>query len=517
MQGKPAMKEAKEILRLIAAGASDRRISQVVNLARSTVARLRGRAAASGIAWPLGPDMTDTVLAQALFARGGASSHRGVRRRAEPDWATIHLELKRPHVTLMLVWEEYRAAAGDDAYGYSRFCELYQAFAGRLTASMRQTHVAGDKMFVDYAGPSVPVVIDRRTGKTRPAQIFVAVLGASNLTYAEASWTQSTADWVNAHVNALAFFGGAPNLVVPDNLKAAIVKACRYDPGVNRTYGDFAAHYGIGVLAARVRKPKDKAKVEVAVQIVERWVLARLRNRVFTSLAELNGAIGALLSDLNSRPMRKLGTTRRALFDAVEKAALRPLPVDPYVFAEWKLRRVGLDYHVDVDGHYYSVPHRHLREKVDVRIAARSVEIFHAGERIAAHMRAGGVGRHTTQPDHMPEHHRSLAGWTIDKIRAEADRIGPATALLIGRIFEDRRHREQGIRASLGILRLAHHYGAERLEAACERGLEIGARSYGSIRSILDNNLDRRAPAPRDQDAGAPIIHANLRGPRYYN
>jgi transposase len=304
---------------------------------------------------------------------------------------------------------------------------------------------------------------------------------------------------------------------VPDNLKAAIVKACRYDPGVNRTYGDFAAHYGIGVLAARVRKPKDKAKVEVAVQIVERWVLARLRNQRFTSLADLNVAIRRLINDLNDRPMRKLGTTRRALFDAVEKGALRPLPAAPYVFAEWKIRRVGLDYHVDVDGHYYSVPHRYLREKVDVRIAARSVEIFLTGERIAVHMREGGVGRHTTQPDHMPDHHRTLAGWTIDKIRAEADRIGPATALLIGRIFEQRRHREQGIRVGLGILRLAHHYSAERLEAACVRGLECGAHSYGSIRSILDNKLDLRASPSRGQDAGAPIIHANLRGPRYYN
>lgn len=517
MQGKPAMKEAKEILRLIAAGASDRRIAQIVNLARSTVARVRARAAAAGIAWPLGPEMSDAALSQALFARGGASSHRGTRRRAEPDWTAIHLELRRPHVTLMLIWEEYRAETGGQGYGYSRFCELYQAFAERLTPSMRQAHVAGDKMFVDYAGPTVPVVIDKLTGEIRHAQIFVAVLGASNLTYAEASWTQSTADWVGAHVNALAFFGGAPNLVVPDNLKAAIVKACRYDPGVNRTYGDFAAHYGIGVLPARVRKPKDKAKVEVAVQIVERWVLARLRNQRFTSLAALNRAIGALLIDLNNRRMRKLGTTRRALFDAVEKGALRPLPADPYVFAEWKIRRVGLDYHVDVDGHYYSVPHRYLREKVDVRIAARTVEIFLAGERIATHMRESGVGRHTTQPDHMPETHRSLAGWTIDKIRSDADRIGPATALLIGRIFEERRHRVHGIRATLGILRLAHHYSPERLEAACARGLDVGARSYGSIRSILDNKLDQRASPTRGPDAGAPIIHANLRGPRYYN
>lgn len=517
MQGKPSMKEAREVLRLIAAGASDRRISQMSNLARSTVARLRARAAAVGLTWPLAPDITDAVLANALFARGGASAHRGVRRRIEPDWAALHLELKRPHVTLMLLWEEYRATAGDDAYGYSRFCELYQAFAGQLNPSMRQTHVAGDKMFVDYAGPTVPVLIDRRSGETRSAQIFVAVLGASNLTYAEASWTQSVADWISAHANALAFFGGAPNVIVPDNLKSAIVKACRYDPGVHRTYDDFLAHYGMGALPARVRKPKDKAKVEVGVLIVERWILARLRNLVFHSLAELNAKIADLVRDLNERPMRRLKSSRRLLFEQVEKNALRPLPAEAYVYAEWNIRRVGIDYHVDIDGHYYSVPHRHLRAKVDVRVAARSVEIFLAGERIAAHVREGGVGRHTTQPDHMPEHHRSFAGWTIDKVRTDAERIGPSTVLLIARIFEQRRHQEQGLRASLGILRLARHYGPERLEAACARGLDIGAHTYGSIRSILENNLDRRAPVAWDQDAGAPIIHANLRGPRYYN
>lgn len=516
MQGKPAMKEAREIMRLSASGESVRRMAQIMNVARSTVAGVKTRAAAAGLSWPLPEGMTDAALAAALYKRGAASPQRGLRRRDEPDWAAIHLELKRAHVTLMLLWEEYRAKVANP-YGYSRFCELYHSFASRLSPTMRQSHVAGDKMFVDYAGDTVPVLVDPRTGEMRKAQIFVAVLGASNFTYAEASWTQTVGDWVGAHVNALTYFGGAPNLVVPDNLKSAIVKACRYDPGVNRTYGDFAAHYGMGVLATRVRKPRDKAKVEVGVLIVERWILARLRHQRFTSLAELNAAIRKLVEALNDRPMRKLATTRRALFGAVEKSALQPLPVEPYCFAQWKLRRVSLDYHVDVDGHYYSVPHRFLREKVEVRVAARSVEIFHAGERIAVHLREGGAGRHTTQPDHMPEHHRTLAGWTIDKIRTDADRIGPATAMLVGRIFEERRHREQGIRACLGILRLERHYGGARLEAACLRGLDIGARTYGSIRSILENKLDQRAPLKRGQDAGAPIVHPNLRGPRYYN
>jgi transposase len=511
------MRHVREALRLAASGASRRRIAQCVGVARSTIGEALDRAAAAGLSWPLPDDMSDDALAAALFKRASVSANLGARRRQEPNWAALHLELKRPHVTLMLLWEEYRAQAGEKAYGYSRFCELYRTFEARLSPSMRQTHAAGDKMFVDYAGATVPVLIDRHTGETRAAQIFVAVLGASNLTYAEASWTQSSADWVNAHVRALDYFGGAPNLVVADNLKAAIVRACRYDPGVNRTYAEFAAHYDMGVMATRVRKPKDKAKVEVAVQIVERWILARLRHQRFTSLAELNGAIRALVDDLNHRPMRKLKTTRRALFEAVEKSALKPLPVEPYAYAEWKIRRVSLDYHIDIDGHYYSAPHRFLREKVEVRVAARTVEIFHAGERIAAHMREGGAGRHTTQPDHMPEHHRTLAGWTIDKVIGDAERIGPATAMLVRAIFDDRRHREQGLRACLGIVRLARQYGAARLEAACVRGLDIGARSYGSIRSILDNKLDQRAPSKRGHDAGAPIFHPNLRGPRYYH
>lgn len=517
MQGKSAtMKQAKEILRLAAQGMSDRRIAQVVDLARSTVARIKARAAAAGLSWPLPEEQGEAAL-KAIACERGASSQRGARRCAEPDWAATHLELKRPHVTLMLLWEEYRAKT-DKPYGYSRFCELYNTFAERLSPSMRFAHAAGDRMFVDYAGATVPVVVDWLNGEIREAQIFVAVLGASNLTYAQATWTQSTADWIDAHVQALAYFGGAPSLVVPDNLKAAIVKACRYDPGVNRTYSEFAAHYGMGVLAARARKPKDKAKVEVAVQIVERWILARLRHARFSSIGDLNNAIHGLIVDLNNnRVMRKLKTTRRALFEAVERSALKPLPVDPYTFSEWKLRRVGLDYHVDIDGHYYSVPHRFVREKVEARIAARSVEIFHAGERIAVHMREGGAGKHTTQPDHMPEHHRHVAGWTIDRVRSEARLIGEACSAYVERIFEERRHREQGIRACLGIVRLARQFGAERVEAACARGLEIGARNYGSIRSILDKNLDRCAQATRGASARAPIEHENLRGPRYYN
>ena len=518
MQGKQTeMRHVREILRLKAEGASDQLTARCVGLARSTVRATCERATAAGLAWPLDEGLTDEALAALLFAQPGKATARGVRRKPEPDWAAIHLDLKRPHMTKALVWQEYREA-NPDGYGYSRFCELLGAFAEKLAPTMRQAHRAGEKMFVDFAGATIPILIDARTGQTHQAQIFVACLGASSFTYVEATWGQTAADWVCAQANALAAFGGAPQIIVPDNPKSTIAKACFYEPALNRTYADFAAYHGVAVIPARVRKTRDKAKVESGVQVAQRWIVARLRNQRFTSLAELNAAIAPLVDALNQRIMRRLNTSRAALFETVEKPALKPLPREPYVYAEWKIRRVGLDYHVDVEKHFYSVPYRYLREEVDVRIAARTVEIFRKGERIAAHLRQATCGKHTTQPDHMPENHRAFAGWTIAKIKADAAKIGPLTALLVARIFERKHHPEQGVRAGLGILRLAKDYGGDRLEAACARGLDHGACSYGSIRSILENNLDRAMRAPPEPEPPSPLgDHENVRGPAYYN
>ncbi len=342
---------------------------------------------------------------------------------------------------------------------------------------MRQTHLGGDKLFVDYAGDTVPVVIDRLTGEAREAQIFVAVLGASSFSYAEATWTQTLADWIGAHTRALAAIGGVPKLLVPDNTKVAVIKACFYDPQVNRTYTDMAAHYQTAVLPARPGKPRDKAKVESCVLIVERWLLGRLRKQRFYGLAELNQAIQAMLVHLNDRrPIRRLGVTRRQLLEELDRPALKPLPAEPYVFAEWRARRVGLDYHIDVDGHYYSVPYRFAREQVEVRLTAQTLEVFRKGERIAAHLRGSGNHRHTTVPDHMPSSHRRYADWTIERIRGEARTIGPSTALLCDLILEERPHPEQGFRACLGIVRLVKPFGHARVEAAAARALDIGAR-----------------------------------------
>ena len=368
---------------------------------------------------------------------------------------------------------------------------------------MRQTHAAGERLFVDYAGDGVPVVVDRLTGEVRMAQIFVAVLGASSFTFAKASWTQALPDWIDAHVRAFEAIGGVPQLLVPDNTKTAIVKACFYDPQVNRTYADMATHYGTALLPARPRKPRDKAKVEAAVLIVERWLLGRLRRRTFYSLAEVNAAIGEMLTNLNEeRPIRRLGVTRRQLLEEIDRPALKALPIEPYEYCEWRLRRVGIDYHVEIDAHYYSVPYRFARAEVEARLTVRGVEIFRKGERIAVHLRMSGNRKHTTMPEHMPSSHRRYAGWTIERIREDARKIGPATAALCEQILEARPHPEQGFRACLGIVRLAGPYGPERVEAAAERAIEIGAKTYGSVKSILDNKLDRKPAAKARRGRG---------------
>jgi len=510
-----SMRRVREILRLkYEAGATDRAIARAVGVARSTAQLCLHRAAAAGLSWPLPETLTDGALEALLFA--GSGTQTGMRRKVEPDWVEVHRELRRPGVTLMLLWEEYRREQ-PGGYGYSRWCDLYGSWEARLSPTMRQVHPAGERLFVDFAGQTAEV-IDAATGEVRTAQIFVAVLGASNYTYAEAVWTQTLADWIGAHGRALEFFGGVPRQIVPDNLRSGVLRANWYEPGLNPTYRDLAAHYGTAILPARIRRPRDKAKVEAGVLVVERWILARLRHQRFATLAALNAAIATLLTDLNNRPMRRLGVSRRQLFEELDQPALAGLPTEPFVYAEWRIRRVGLDYHVDVDGHYYSAPYRLLREQVEARITARTVELFHKGERVAVHVRGGLRGRHTTLPEHMPQAHRRHAEWTIERIGIEAAAIGPATAALTAIIIESRPHPEQGFRACLGILRLLRTYGRDRLEAACARGLEIGARSYGSIQSILQHGLDRQ-PAPRRPREGdeLPLLHPNIRGSGYYH
>ena len=414
------MRKISDVLRLHAGGLSKRRIAVSLNIGRTAVGDYINRARRAGLGWPLAEDLSDEDLERLLFPPPVAVSPD---RRSLPDWPVLHRELKRPGVTLSLLWEEYRAVHRD-GYGYSQFCELYRAWKGGLAPTMRQSHVAGEKMFVDYAGATLEV-IDGLTGEVRAAQIFVATLGASSYTYAEATWTQALPNWIGSHSRAFAYFGGVAAQVVPDNLKSGVVKACLYDPEINRTYAGMAAHYDTAIVPARPRKPRDKAKVEVSVQIVERWVLARLRNRRFFSLAELNQAIHERLEDLNGRETKHLGASRRKLFEALDRPALKPLPAQPYQYAEWKQRRAGLDYHVEIAKHYYSVPHTLAKQKLWARITERTVEIFHKGKRVAAHMRGSGNRRHTTIAEHMPSAHRRYAGWTPARIRSRATAVEP--------------------------------------------------------------------------------------------
>src|SRR6516225_4663919 len=509
-----SMRRIREILRLkYEAGATERAIARSIGVARSTVALTLERVAAVRLGWPLPVTLTDRVLEAKLYASAGRP--QGSLGKPESDWTYVHRELRRPGVTRMLLWEEYRQAE-PDGYGYSRWCELYRAWEGRLSPTMRQVHPAGERMFVDYAGQTIEV-IDGRSGEIRQAQIFVAVMGASSYTYAEASWTQTLPDWIGSHVRALAFMGGVPAQLVPDNPKVGVDRANWYEPGLNRTYLELATHYRTAILPTRARKPRDKAKAEVAVLVVERWILARLRNRRFFSLAELNQAIAERIADLNARPMRKLGVSRRDLFLALDGPALKTLPAEPYEYAEWRVRRVARDYHVDIDAHYYSVPPRLIGEQLDARITAHTIELFRKGERVAVHLRGTGRGRHTTVPEHMPSSHRRYAEWTIERILRDAGAIGPSAAKLAALILETRPHPEQGYRACLGILRLARQYGVDRLEAACDRGLDIGARSYGSIQSILKHGLDRRPPPQPTAQRQLLLDHPNIRGPRYYH
>jgi len=504
------MRQLRQMLRLHHDGVSAREIGRTLGVARSTIQDNLERARKAGIGWPLPIEWSDEVLEQRLFARGGIKP--GQRRRREPDWTALARELKRPGVNLMVLWEEYRQVH-PDAYGYSRFCDLYREFERRLSPVMRQHHVAGDKVFVDYSGKKIAIV-NPATGEVREAEIFVAVLGASNYTYAEATWTQTLPDWIEAHVRMFRFFGGVPRLVVPDNLKSGVHKASFYDPEINRSYSMMATHYGVGIMPARPYRPRDKAKVEAGVRFAQTYILGRLRHHTFFSIAEANRAIVLVLERMNAYVMRRLGLSRNELFASVERPALRALPASDYAFAEWRLARVGLDYHVEIEGFYYSVPHALIRAQVDVRITSRTIEVFHHAKRIAAHQRRYGGPRHGTDPDHMPSAHRRYAAWSPERFQRWARSIGPNTEGLVIAVLANRPHPKQGFRTCLGVLRLFRGLDPTRAEAVAARALAIGALTYKSVASILKNNLDR---APQAAESSTVIEHQNLRGPRYFH
>jgi transposase len=510
-QERLSVRRIREVLRLkFEGGLSHRAIARSCAISHSTVREYVHRAQAAGLAWPLSETLDEDQLYRRLFPKPAPPSERVI---LEPDWEHIHTELRRKGVTRRLLWLEYREAH-PDGYGHSRFCEVYRLWAKKLDPPMRLSHKAGEKMYVDYAGQTVRL-IDPETGEIREAHIFVATLGASNYTYTEAQWTQELSNWIGGHVRAFAFFGGIPEIVVPDNTKTGVKHPSRYEPDLNPTYQDMAEHYGVVVIPARVRKPKDKAKVEVGVQVVERWILARLRNRTFFSLAELNQAIWELLEELNHRTMHHLGKSRRELFEALDRPALKPLPTEPYELAIWKKAKVNIDYHVEFDKHFYSVPHQLIGEEVFIRVAERTVEVFHRHCRVASHPRSRAQGRYTTQAEHMPANHRYYAEWSPDRFLRWAEKIGPQTRALIEAALVSRRHPQQTYRTCLGILGLAKRYSEERLEAACARALPAGIRSYKGVNNVLEACLDQM---PLEEPASARLDpHANIRGPSYYN
>ena len=487
-------------------------IARALNLSKGVVAKYLKLATAVGLSWPLPDDLDDGALERRLYQQPAARTSAFT----EPDYANVHQELKRKGITLILLWEEYRAAAGNTAYQYTAFCTRYRSWAGKLKRSMRQIHRGGEKLFADYAGPTMPV-IDAATGEIRPASIFVAVLGASSYTFACATPGQTQADWLDGIGRALAFIGGVPELIVPDNPRALVSAANRYEPELNRATLEFAQHYGTVILPARPRKPQDKAKVEVGVQVVERWIMTRLRHRQFFALAELDAAIAELLTALNQRPFQKLPGCRLDAFEQLDAPYLRALPASQFVLAEWKHASVNVDYHVEVDGHYYSVPHALVRQKVELRITRSTIEMLAKGRRVACHPKNPRKGGYSTIAEHMPTAHRAHADWSPSRLMNWANTIGPATGELVKRLLLTKQHPEQGYRACLGLMRLARSVGQERMEAACTRALAIGAYHYRSVASILDKGLDRQPIAPPTQAELALPDHANVRGPDYYH
>ena len=457
----------------------------------------------------------DTLSDDALQARVYRPPTPPTHHRAVPDCAYLHADRRKPGVTLELLHLEY-LERHPDGYRYTQFCECYCRWLQRCGLSMRHVHRAGEKLFVDYAGTK-PTIIDATTGEVIAVELFVAVLGASNYTYAEATRTQQVPDWIASHQRAFPFFGGVTAAIVPDQLKSGVVVPCRYEPGVQRTYDEFAQHYGTVILPARSGKPRDKTKVEAGMLVVTRWILARLRHETFFSLAALNARIAELLAALNARPMRLYRASRRELFERLDHPALRPLPAEPFVYSVWKIgARVNIDYHIELQGHYYSVPYALLHEHVDACLTATTVEIFHRGQRVAAHRRSPVRGQHATDPAHMPKAHQRHLEWSPLRLIDRARTIGPQSDALVQVILADRPHPEQGYRSCLGILRLAKRYGAERLEAACTRAVAVEARSYRHVDSILKHGLDRLAPPAATPPLTLTPVHEHVRGRDYY-
>ena len=511
------MRRIREVLRLHqGCGLSHRAISAATGLSKGSVHEYLRRAAAAEVSWDVARELDDAELEAKLFRAPGRNLPQP---RMPIDYEWVHREMRKVGVTLQLLWIEYRDASVVDPqlrrpYGYSQFCDRYRTFRSHVDVTMRQTHRAGEKLFVDYSGKK-PVIHDRETGEVIEVELYVAVLGASNYTFAEATRTQKLEDFVGSTVRAFEYMGAVPEIVVPDQLKSAVSKPARHDPEINPTYAEMAAHYGTVVIPARPRKARDKAKVEVGVQVAQRWILARLRNIVFFSLDDLNAAIAELLEELNTRSFRKLEGCRRSQFLAVDRPAMKPLPAHRFEIAEWKKASASIDYHVEYDFRYYSVPHGLAQHEVMIRATTSVVEILHGGRRVASHRRNHGPKWSAfTAPEHRPKSHRDYGNWAPSRLVSWAETIGPSVAAVVTKILEDRPHPEMGYRSCLALMRDAKTFGAERTEAACRRALHIGSPTRKSVTAILKAGLER---APLEPQPELPSIdHDNVRGGEYF-
>jgi transposase len=500
------MRKIKDVLRLkLQAGLSHERIAAALGVSKGAVTKYCILAAACGLDWPTVAELSETALERRLLAgRADRPSHY-----VAPDFGLVHQEMRRKGMTLTLLWEEYVEAHPDQAtWRYTQFCEHYHRYCLRLKRSMRQIHRAGEKLFVDYAGPTLAL----EGGGV--ANIFVAALGASSFTYACATPRQTMADWLHGCAQALRFIGGVPQLIVPDNPRALIADPNRYEPRANETVEDFARHYGTSVLPARPYRPQDKAKVESAVQVVERWILMRLRKQTFRTVDDVNEAIAPLLDRLNARLFQKLPGSRATVFAAIDAPALQPLPAQPWEWASYKTVRVHIDHHVEIDGHRYSVPQNLVGAQLEARLTARGVELLHRGQRVAAHARSAHRGGFTTVPEHLSAAHRAHLEWTPQRLIHWGNAIGPMTGHIVRRLLEERRHPEHGYRACLGLLALAKKYGKPRLEDACVVAAGLGTTKYSHVRDILANGRDRQAAAEAPEWSSPE--HAHVRGAAYY-
>jgi transposase len=506
------MRKIRDVLRLrFGANLSYQAIKASTKISVGACQKLVKKAEALGLDWPLPDDMDDSQLAKLFYP---SSDTRISSRFQVPDWAVIHQELKAKGVTKQLLWEEYTQQYPNRCYSYSQFCERYQQWRNLQKRSMRQLHKAGEKCFIDYCGPTLPIVCSR-TGEIREAAVFVAVLGASNYTYAEATWSQSLPDWLESHVRLFNYLGGTPKMLIPDNLRSGVSKACRYDPELNPSYQQLAAHYAVAVMPARPYKPKDKAKAEVGVQVVERWIMARLRHHTLFSLAEANQCIRALLEELNNKPFKQLPGCRRQAFEQLDKPMLQPLPRQPYRYVEIKTVKVNIDYHVCFEQHHYSVPHQYVGETLELHVSETLISVYFRQQPVTSHPRKRYPGI-TTQPAHMPTRHQKHRQWTPGRLKNWAKDIGPDVLAWVSRQLDIKDHPEQAYRVCLGLLNLSREYSPQRLNRTCALANRENLLRLKQIKAILKSNRDQ-LPEQASLDIELPQDHENIRGPKSFH